>query len=181
MAKNRNTNTQKVNKFDSKEMFKIFHEDNFNNFLNFIEKYGINSVDRDGRSILLNCIIENKRIWAMYIIKNFNELDVNSKDRRGWSALQFAVQCNFLDMVKELLKNENIDINIADNNGNTALMQAVQNNLRCYEEIIIKLLEAGMDINNENDHGIRPNEFLMTRVNDYIRKNKIELKFKDEE
>ena len=180
MAKLKDGNTQKVTKFNSKEMFKIFNENNFDDLQGFINKYSINSADRDGRNLLINCIIENKRDWAIYIIRNYEELDVNSKDRRGWSALHFAVQCNFLDMVKELLKNKNIDINIADNNGNTALMQAVHNNLRCYEDIIIILLEAGMDINQENIHGIRPNEFLMTRVNDYIRKNNIKLIFKDE-
>jgi ankyrin repeat protein len=82
----------KTKNFNSKDMFSIFYDNDFNVFQKFVRDNGIDSVDRDGRNILLNCIIENKTDWALDIIKNIKELDINSQGKDGFSALHFAVQ-----------------------------------------------------------------------------------------
>ena len=165
--------------FNLYDMYIIFRERNFDNLLDFIKENGINAVDRSGRNILINCVIEGNQEWAKYIITNFEDLDLNSRDYAGRSALHYAFQKNYIDIVTDLLNNKNVDINIVDNSGDTALMSALE--YRCNEMIVIKLLEAGLDINKENNYGKRPNEYLLTKINDYIKNNNIKLKFRSEE
>ena len=174
MAKIGKENDQKIKKFDSKEMFKIFLENNFDGLLEFINKYGINAVDRDGRNILLNCITENKIEWAKYIINNFSDLDINSKDNTGWSALHFAVNGLSYEIIDELLKHKTIKINITDEYGRTVLMNLRHKNKASNsDDVIIKLLEAGVDINKSDNYGKKPYDYLFVKVNNYLKEKNI--------
>jgi ankyrin repeat protein len=169
----------KIKKFDSNDIFKIFRDNDFNALREFIKDNGIDAVDRDGRNILLNCIIENKTDWALDIIKNTKELDINSQDKGGFSALHFAVQEHNLKILTALLKKKHIIIDIQDKYGNTPLMRAFFVNEN-KEDIIIKLLEAGADINKKNNYNVTPGclyfiEKTMVKINNYIQKNNIEL------
>ena len=164
-------------KFNSKEMFTIFLNNNLETLSEFIQKYGINAVDKDGRNILLNCIIEDKTEWALTIIKKFNELDINSQGNEGFSALHFAVQEHNLKVLDGLLKNKKIIVDIQDNWGNTPLWKAIYDQ-EYDEDIIIKLLEAGADVNKQNNYGVKANEYLeetMEKVNKFIKQKKIKI------
>jgi ankyrin repeat protein len=177
MAKKLTGNNNEQKQFNSKEMFAIFQEDNFDKLLEFINKYGIEAVDRDGRNILLNCIIKNKTKWAINIINQFNELKLNSQGREGFSALHFAVQEHNIKILDVLLKNKTIIVDIQDSWGDSPLWRAIYDE-NYDENIIIKLLEAGADINKQNNYGVKANEYLeetMEKVNKYIKQNNIEI------
>jgi ankyrin repeat protein len=176
MDKNGNRKTQKTKKFDSTEMFKIFHNNNFDELLEFVNKYGIDSVDREGRNVLINCVISNKKEWVTYILKQFTELDINTKDNSGWSALHFAASGNNVEIVDLLLKHKTIDLNVTDDYGRTPLMNILhKNNAANAEDIIIKLLDAGGDINKGDNGEKKPHEYLMLKVNTYLREKNIKI------
>ena len=81
-------------------------------------------------------------------------LDVNSQDKKGWSALHFAAQENSIAAVKTLL-DCGAKTEVTDSFGNTPLFRAVFSAKG--EDIIIKLLiAAGADPDSVNKHGVSP-------------------------
>ena len=66
---------------------------------------------------------------------------------------------------------------IQDNWGNTPLWKAIYDQ-EYDEDIIIKLLEAGADVNKQNNYGVKANEYLeetMEKVNKFIKQKKIKI------
>ena len=165
----------------------LFSEDNFEKMLEFINEYGINSLEKKtGRNILLFCIVNEKTEWAVKISEQFKDLDVNLKARDGYSALHYAVQARNINVLETLLKNKEIIVDITDSYGNTPLWKAMFYTYKSelndrdveLENIILKLLEAGADINKSNNNGIKPNKYLdekMEKVNSFIKENKREI------
>jgi ankyrin repeat protein len=156
-------NNTKLNYFNSVEIFKIFKDNNFNDLQNFIRINGINAVDRYGRNILINCIIENKTEWAKKILKEANDLDINSQDCNGWTALHFSVQENNETIAKILLDSGAI-VDQMDGYGNTPLCKAVFNS-RGKGDMINLLLSYGANKDLKNNSGVSPWELANTIAN----------------
>lgn len=108
--------------------------------------------------IILICQDSNILEHSVRFIKEFVALgaDVNSKSRRGNSALVYALMANNFGLV-ECLISLGADINSANKRGNTPLMMACfRNNSRAVERLI-----KGADINCQNIDG---QSALMTAV-----------------
>lgn len=77
-------------------MFELFDEDDFTKVISFVDKYGCDFVDRDGRNLLMNFIVEGKSTFAIELIKQYkmNGLNLDLQDDSGWTALHFAAQEN---------------------------------------------------------------------------------------
>ena len=75
-------------------MFELFDEDDFTKVISFVDKYGCDFVDRDGRNLLMNFIVEGKSTFAIELIKQYkmNGLNLDLQDDSGWTALHFAAQ-----------------------------------------------------------------------------------------
>ena len=78
-----------TNYFDDKQLYPLLFQNDFSKILSFLEKYGLNSVDRDGRSFLMNCIAEGKNDFAYKLIKLGANL--NHQDASGASPLFAAI------------------------------------------------------------------------------------------
>jgi len=153
-------------KFALKDLFKVFFTEDHSRFLEFINEYGVNSVEKqDKRSVLMYCILQKKENFALELIHN--GADINYQDKQGYTALHFAVQENLHDVVSSLLTNH-ADVNKSDINGNTPLWRAMYNRKVISHSIIIALLTAGADINKQNNHGIAPSKYLDDSVEEVI-------------
>lgn len=148
---------KKLKKFNEDEMFDLFDEKDFETVKKFVSKYGIDAVDRDGRNALINFILAKKTKFALALIKDYKEMDLNQQDKLGYSALHFAVQENNVKVVEALIKN-GAEIDITENNGNTPLWRGLFDQVD--EKILIELLNSGADIKKKNKHGVNPLEFL---------------------
>jgi ankyrin repeat protein len=136
---------------NDKELIVALVKNDFNAVASMIKSTGINSTDRDGRSILTNCVAENKIDFVKKML-SYDGLDLNMRDNSGYTALHFAVQNGNADMVLLLLENK-ADIDIQDNLGNTPLWRAVSNNPDD-RNIINMLIKHGANVNIENHYGI---------------------------
>ena len=79
--------------------------------------------------------------------------DVNAQDDDKWSALHYATQNYYTEIVKLLIKN-NADVNIKDSNGNTPLSNAVFHCPDGSGDLIYLLRKAGADPFLENNYGV---------------------------
>ena len=66
--------------FDDKQLYPLLFQNDFSKILSFLEKYGLDSVDRNGRSFLMNCIADNPNV------------DKNITDNQGRNSLRIALQ-----------------------------------------------------------------------------------------
>jgi uncharacterized protein len=154
------------------EMFDLFEEDDFSKVELFVTKHGIKSIDRDGRNLLINFIIEHKIDFALKLISKNKELNINEQDKQGWSALHFAVQENVSKVVDAILKKGGI-VDIEESYGNTPLWRGLFDGVD--DKIIIKLLEAGAKLTKKNKHGVPPKDFLddaSSKVKNWIKENR---------
>ncbi|SDE28425.1 ankyrin repeat domain-containing protein [Riemerella columbipharyngis] len=102
----------KKNYFDDRKLFITLNKNSIDEIISFLEPFGIDSYDRDGRTMLMNLIIERKE----ELLKSFMELNpnINSQDFNGYSALHFAVQEKFFTAIDLLLGKENLQIDLQD-------------------------------------------------------------------
>ncbi len=93
-------------------------------------------------------LLEAAKIGNIYRTKNLikHGADVNAKGRYGWTALHWAADNGFAEIVK-LLLDSGADIKATDNTGRTALHWAVTT------EIVQLLLDSGADINAADNGG----------------------------
>ena len=147
----------KPKRLNENEMFDLFDEQNFHKVSEYVAKYGINSVDRDGRTLLINFIVEHKTEFSLELIKNYKDLDIDLQDVNGWSALHFAAQENDVNCLKALI-DKKATIDITDKHGNTPLWRALFENAS--EEIVLLLLESKADIKKKNLHGVPPKDLV---------------------
>ena len=115
-----------------------------------MEKYGVDSVDRDGRTLLMTAVTERKN----EIVKLIVELggDVNAADHQGFSALHFAAFCDN-EVAAEILLDAGANISSKDTQGNTPIWRSVMKNgaaSKCYNIF----LKYGANINEKNNHGV---------------------------
>ncbi len=128
--------------FDDKQLYPLLFQNDFSKIKKFLDKYGLDSVDRDGRSFLTNCIAEHKNSFAKKIIEL--GADVNQLDNDGAPPLFTAIREKNVEMLKELLSNLNLDKNIQDNYGKNALGIALQAHPKD-NNLMIFLVEEGID------------------------------------
>ena len=152
-------------------MFELFDEDDFTKVISFVDKYGCDFVDRDGRNLLMNFIVEGKSTFAIELIKQYkmNGLNLDLQDDSGWTALHFAAQENSPEII-ELLAGSKANLNIQEENGRTPLFIAIfDRNVKS----AITLLENGADIKVNNNSGVSPMSFVTKKVNKWINENLI--------
>ena len=113
----------KKNRFDDRKLFITLQKNSIDEIISFLEPFGIDSYDRDGRTMLMNLIIEGKE----ELLKDFMEFNpnVNSQDFNGYSALHFAVQEKFTAAIDLLLDKEELQVDLQDKWGNTPLLRLV--------------------------------------------------------
>uniref|UniRef100_A0A1B6LKW5 PRANC domain-containing protein n=1 Tax=Graphocephala atropunctata TaxID=36148 RepID=A0A1B6LKW5_9HEMI len=80
---------------------------------------------------------------------------IDSVDRRGETALHWAIRNNFTEGISFLIKN-NANINTKDNNGNTALHCAI---VDCNKDLMETILKIGADVNSVDAMGMTPLHF----------------------
>ena len=78
-----------------------------------------------------------------------NQVDVNTRDNAGYTALIGAAEGGHFETVKMLL-DAKADVNVSKPNGETALMTAASNG---YDDIMRFLLNAGAEVDTKNDIG----------------------------
>lgn len=87
---------------------------------------------------------ENDLIECLKLVSNFDQININSKDRSGLTALMYACTMGYLKIVEFLIEH-GADIEITDNqNGETALFFAVRYN---HVDVVKLLLSSGADGN----------------------------------
>ena len=119
-------------------MFELFDEDDFTKVISFVDKYGCDFVDRDGRNLLMNFIVEGKSTFAIELIKQYkmNGLNLDLQDDSGWTALHFAAQENSPEII-ELLAGSKANLNIQEENGRTSSLFVLH---LLYPKYFIKIL-----------------------------------------
>lgn len=145
-----------MNKFDDTQLYALLHESNYEKINAFLEKYGLDSVDRDGRTFLMSAIVEGKEDIVNYLV-NIG-CNVNTKDKLGLTALHFAAIYDRSNIVKVLIT-QGAEIDVVDNVGNTPLWRAIMENSN-ETSTIRYLLENGADPNKTNNRGIAPKDLL---------------------
>lgn len=156
-----------MNLLNEDEMFDLFEEKDFSKVENFIKKYGIGAVDRDGRSLLSNFIIEGDKKNALKLIQVYQEkgLDLDQADSEGWTPLHFAVQEGLFPIIEKLVE-AGVSINKQEEYGRTPLFIAIFNRLP--NKIVKYLIEHGADISISNNEGISAYQFLSKELERWI-------------
>ena len=152
-------------------IYELFDEDDFTKVISFVDKYGCDFVDRDGRNLLMNFIVEGKSTFAIELIKQYkmNGLNLDLQDDSGWTALHFAAQENSPEII-ELLAGSKANLNIQEENGRTPLFIAIFNR---NDKSAITLLENGADITVNNNYGVSPMSLVTKKVKKWINENLI--------
>ena len=95
--------------------------------------------------LFLNKVIKNNIEEVINLLPNVN---INTKNIRGYTALMIACKKGYTDIVRELLTRNDIDVNLKNKYNNTALILACQNG---YTEIVRLLLTKNdIDVNLKN-------------------------------
>lgn len=145
-----------MNKFDDTKLYALLNESNYEKINAFLQKYGLDSVDRDGRTFLMSAIVEGKEKIVNYLV-NIG-CNVNTKDKAGLTALHFAAIYDRYTIVKGLITH-GAEIDAVDYIGNTPLWRAIMENSN-ETSTIRYLLENGADLNKTNNRGIAPKDLL---------------------
>lgn len=147
---------KKMDRFDDTQLYALLNESNCEKIKAFLQKYGLDSVDRDHRTFLMSAIVEGKEDIFNYLV-NIG-CNINNKDKSGLTALHFAAIYDRYNIVKALINN-GAEIDAIDNIGNTPLWRAIMENSN--ETLTIRyLLENGADPNKANHRGIAPKDLL---------------------
>jgi|GEM_PF-3847309 len=94
---------------------------------------------------LFNAVKSNDTYKIQELLQS--SIDINVKDKDGWTALMFAASKNATDSAKILIK-AGADLNAKDNCGWTALMDAVHKNS---VDIVKLLIDAGANLDIKNN------------------------------
>lgn len=133
-------------------------EDDYSAAKATISEFGIDAEDGDGRTALINSVIEVKEDFIDWLLQN--EANINHQDRIGYSALHFVAQNKLVQLAEKLLKN-GADPNVTDIYGNTPLWTAILNSKE--EKGVVKLLlKHGANPDIVNKHGKSPKEMFGT-------------------
>ena len=136
--------------FDDKQLYPLLFQNDFSKIKIFLDKYGLNSVDRDGRNFLTNSIAEHKNSFAKKLIEL--GADINQLDNDGSPPLFTAIRVKNTEMIKELLRDPVLDKNIQNRYGKNAISIALQAHPKD-NELMIFLIDAGIDPFAEDKNG----------------------------
>lgn len=147
-----------MKKMDEKGMIKLLlQETNFSDVDVFIKNNDVDSVDREGRTLLISAIGENNFELAEYLIAK--GYAVNAKDKQGLTGLHIAAIYDYKDIAQLLLKN-GANIDEVDAWGNTPLWRSAMNSKDIKSETAVLLLAHGADINKKNKSGVAPSDLF---------------------
>lgn len=100
----------------------------------------IDATNNDGLSALSTAVLKQKENVVALFLKEAGSFDLNSKDKRGNTALLYAAEIGNLNILKSLviaLKRYQLSVDVANNDGFTPLMQACLNgNMDCANYLI---------------------------------------------
>lgn len=122
----------------------------------YIAQHGLHELDENSRGLLSVLILEGRFDLSLFLIQS-TEIDINQKDKNGYTPLHFAVQNNAYDVVKTLLL-KGANVNIQDKLGNTPLFKSVTENTDL--KITQALIHSGADIHTTNIFGYSPLHFI---------------------
>ncbi|EAC3818518.1 ankyrin repeat domain-containing protein [Listeria monocytogenes] len=142
--------------FNENELYSVLLSNNFSKIDDFLTKYGINSVDRDNRSLLMSAVVERKMSVIEYLIEKDSNL--NLQDKNGMTALHLAAMHDYAEIVEYLISKEAM-VDAEDSNGNTPLWRAAMELPKEAKSIAV-LLENGADITKQNKYQISPEDLL---------------------
>jgi ankyrin repeat protein len=126
-----------------------------------LKEFGIDVTDGDGRTALINAVIENKPNFIYWLVDN--GADINAQDKIGYSVLHFAGQNILVELAKYFLE-KGANPNLQDIHGNTPLWTAIFNaKLPTNEQGVVELLmKFGADPDIINKHGRAPRIMYQT-------------------
>jgi len=100
----------------------------------------INIQDSRGNTLLYSAILKGREKIAELLLKR-NNLNINSQNKVGWTALMMAIRKRISeDLIKALIFDSRINLNIKEIKGRSALFFAIDND---EDEIIPLLIEKG--------------------------------------
>ena len=114
----------------------------------------INENDKEGRTLLNYCILENKIDFVSILLSK--GININHKDKKGWSPLHYSAQGWYIDIAQILISNKAM-IDVVDENGNTPLWRSVYES-RGRGEMITLLIKNGADLEKKNNNGVSPRD-----------------------
>ena len=143
-----------MNKISYDEMFDIVFERDPFLLDEKISKVGVDAIDPDKRSLLINAVLEDADSVIYCIISKCLDLDFSDCD--GLAALHHAAIKGRADYVERLLSS-GASIDIKDNWGNTPLWRAVFNKrYKCVDA----LLSGGANVSSINNHGVSISDLM---------------------
>ncbi|WP_312967439.1 ankyrin repeat domain-containing protein [Acinetobacter gerneri] len=145
-----------MNKFDDTQLYHLLISNDLSAIDKFLNKFGLDSVDRDQRTFLMSAIVEKK----IDIVKHLLDIgaDVNIHEKIGLTALHFAALENNLEIIKLLIES-GAEIDAIDNQGNTPLWRAIMTT-DGDSDISKYLVSKGADLDQKNKHGVSPRDLL---------------------
>lgn len=131
-----------------------------------LEEFGVNVQDGDGRTALINSVIENQIDFVKWLVDN--GADINIQDRGGYSALHFVGQ-NRLTEIGNYILSKSPNLELRDSYGNTPLWTAVMNSRQSLS-VVKLLLDSGASTDNVNNAGRTPGQMIKTIYGDSFEK-----------
>lgn len=142
------------------DIWDVLIDDSIETLKKYIAQHGLQELDENTRGLLSVLILEGRFDLSLFLIQS-TEIDINQKDKNGYTPLHFAVQSNTYDVVKVLLdKGANADIQ--DKFGNTPLFKSVTENTDL--KITQALIHSGADIDIKNVFGYSPLHFIKKKL-----------------
>jgi ankyrin repeat protein len=129
-----------------------------------LKEFGIDATDGEGRTALINSVIENKVDFIHWLIEN--GANINHQDRIGYSVLHFVGQNQMTDLAKYFL-DKGADPNLQDIHGNTPLWTAVFNS-KDIKDVVRLFLQSNANPDIQNKYDKTPRIMYKTFYNEDI-------------
>ena len=129
-----------------------------------LKEFGIDATDGEGRTALINSVIENKVDFIQWLLEN--GANINHQDRIGYSVLHFVAQNQMTGLAKYFLE-KGADPNLQDIHGNTPLWTAVFNS-KGTKDIVRLLLQSNANPDIQNKYAKSPRIMYQTFYNEDI-------------